>query len=202
MPRRPYSRPPQPPIRPRGPRELTVREPIPLSGPGLPPDGFGAEGVGGGPKGTLDEWFVYWASWKVMKTPGDPRQPPFAGGPDWAYQVPVLIRNQLIPRESGSDILDFVYYLGGAKIGVRVQSELHVFAPFGRSSQVARDIFSKSHLEGYDAILDVFSQHFIDDASGQKVCKVVRDAINLREWPSPILYGRGERVRAPGILMR
>ena len=198
MARRPPPQPKRPPVAPRGLAELTIRPPTPVGGPGPPPEGFRALKLGG-PAGSVDEWYVYWGLAKVLRDPLDPRKPPFSGGRDWAYQVPVLLRNQLIPREAGSDVLDFVVYRGSAKIGIRVQSDLHVFGTFGGPTQIARDRFSKAHLEGYHMI-DIFSQHFLDDPTGQKVCKVMRDAINLKEWPSPILFGRAEHARPKGLI--
>lgn len=192
-------KPRRPPARPRGPAEFARlvgdQGGFPLE---VPADFPGADLASGKGQVSLDEYWMYLAFAIAFNDPPRPLKPPYKGGMSWSYQVPVLLRNQIVPREAGGDIVDFVLYLAAAKWAVRLQSELHVFDVFGGGAkQRARDLFSAGHIQGYEKIIDIYSQNFMWDRTGQAAIMTAKDCMRGEAQPNPVIFGTARRVRPP-----
>jgi hypothetical protein len=169
-----------------GPRLLGLaRDPKLLSGPGEPPPGFV------GPTTSRSEWILYWALAKVFNDPINPRLPPFHGGEDWSYQTSVEGGR----RERGGAVVDFVIYLPGQKIGLRLQTErFHVFAGPGKQSY---DAVQERNLSRYMTIKDLYEQDLgLDDRTGRTAVARVVDLLGGRRRIDPVTTQRARRVRA------
>lgn len=159
-------------------------------GPGEPPvDFLNAHN-------SRDEWDVYWALAVLLGTPPDPRQPPYNGGTTWKYQrseTPADVGFSA-GRVPGGSVSDFVVNADTtAPIVIRLQSErFHVFA---NATVQARDLFIRNHLRGIGRVVDIYSQDFVNDPSGDAVCRVVALALKGIELPSPIRFRTAVRVR-------
>jgi hypothetical protein len=172
---------------PRGPKLYT--QPVKRTGgPGEPPPGFVTAQT------SASEWHLYWAFARVFDDPEDPRKPSpltgqWDGGRDWAYQNPFSGG-----RRTGGQVSDFVAYLGGAAVVVRLQSlQFHVFAD---ARQQARDDLLKLDIAEAYTVVDIFEQDFIADATGQAAIVLVKDALRGIEATSPLAAGTGREARA------
>lgn len=189
---------------PRPPR-LTNKEPVAPRGPKIyhrgehprlgaepflhPPDGFITAHT------SLDEWMFYLALAFETGYPQDPFQGPFIGGPPvWVYQ-----KAEEGGRVPGGSVSDFVIldWQGQANIGVRIETErFHIWTD---AAQQKKDLYINTHLRRINKIVRVFSEHYIDDPSGGKVCALAALALQGRERANPIAFGTAARVRMPSI---
>jgi hypothetical protein len=176
------------PTAPRGPKIYHRGEaPIPGASPFMfPPEGFVTAHT------SLPEWMVYLAMAFETGQPKDPFLPPFIGGPPlWVYQ-----KIEQGGRVPGGSVSDFVVlnYNGTAQIGIRVETErFHIWTD---AAQQKKDLYINAHLRTVNKIVRVFDQHFIDDPTGEKVCRVMALAMKGIEMPNPIYFGTAQRVRA------
>lgn len=174
----------RPPVRPTGPKiyRLQAKPQMVAVGPGEPPEGFVTAHT------SKTEWWVFWAIAKVLNDPPDPRQPPFVGGENWAYQ-----KAEEGGRIKGGQVLDFVVFNGERSIGIRVETErYHIFTT---ADAHARDFYLKTHSAAADEIVSIWDQDFMGDPTGQAVCAVVARALKGEESASPIAFATGRRVR-------
>lgn len=183
-----------PPAKPRGPAIYRVPKETGTGWETEPPPDFPggnlASGVG---QVSRDEWWLWQAFALIEKDPPRPWGPDYSGGVNWGYQVPDPVFGSRM--EPGGQILDFVlFHTPFGKVGVRLQSELHIFNPFGGPT-ISRDLYSKSHLYGYTKVLDAYSQDFMHDDTGQAACQVARELMRGQERPNPIIAGTARRVR-------
>lgn len=168
---------------PKGPEWLHLRrDPAEVGGPGAPPPGF----VVG--QTSADEWIFYWAMAKVTGTPKDPRMPPFFGGDDWIYQKAVDGG-----RKKGGAVLDFYYTGSTPPIGIRIQTERYHIFTTGRKQ--AYDALQKQEVSQNYVVVDVFSQDYLADPSGNTACKIAAQAIKGEGRVDVLGTGRGMRVR-------
>jgi hypothetical protein len=162
------------------------------AGAGPPPPDF----VGGTTSGS--EWIAYFALAKVLKDPPDPRQPPFFGGVNWGYQIPV---GGTFTRELGSAVVDYVYYSPHGQIFIRLQTRR--FHEGLGPAQQGYDVLQRSLLGTQGIVVDVYEADFIDadptvakpyesDVVLQAACAVMSDAIRLTERSSPIFLGTSQ----------
>lgn len=173
----------KPVVRMLGPESLRLgTAPQTQGGPGEPPPGF----VGAHTSAT--EWMVYWAIAKLKDDPHEPRQPPFTGGRDWAYQM-----DDATGRVPGGQVLDFAVQWGTQVVGLRIDTERwHIFA----SPEVhARDDYLRTHTTAVDRVLSLWDQDFVADPTGKQVIAVVQDALKGVQRPNPTVTGRAARVR-------
>ena len=153
------------PLTTRGPRFLGLeREAIHTGGPGQPPPGFL------GPTVSAHEWPWFWASRKVFDPQLDPRQPPFSGGRGWDYQNPYHQFGIL------QDVLDFLYYLPGELVGVRIQTPFFHRGP----EKDAYDAAQARALSRMVKVVDVFSQDFVQDETGRAAVRLLVEALGGR----------------------
>jgi hypothetical protein len=138
------------------------------------------------------EWMCYLALALLTKQPKDPFRRPFIGGPPlWVYQ-----KAEEGGRVPGGSVSDFVVMNlnGTAQIGIRVETErFHIWTD---AAQQQKDIYIASHLKTVNKIVRVYDQHFIDDPTGEKVCRVMALAMRVIELASPVFFGTAARVRA------
>lgn len=168
-----------------GPRDLGLqKDPARQTGPGEPPPGFISATT------SRSEWVFYWALAKAFNDPRDPRLPPFWGGRDWAYQIAF----QGGRREPGGAVVDYLIYLPGETIGVRLQTERFHIA-VGPEKQ-AYDEAQFNNLSRYLTVRDVYEQDFLGDRSGAAAVRVAVETIGGRGRMSPIRSGTYRRVRA------
>lgn len=169
---------------PQGPRFL--KTPVEyVGGPGKPPPGF----VVG--QTSASEWNLYWAYAKVFDEPKDPRQPPFMGGyPYWGYQVSYMGAYRRAP---GSAVVDYVIYVGGSRIGIRLQTlRFHYVTD---AAKHAYDSVQKYDLEKYAQIIDVEETDVLGDPTGQKYIIAAKKSIGLIERIDPIIGGIDPRQK-------
>lgn len=176
------------PVAPRGPKIYHRGEaPIPGASPFMnPPEGFLTS-----PHVSATEWMVYLALALETGRPEDPFQPPFIGGPPlWVYQ-----KAEEGGRVPGGSVSDFVVlnFNGTAQINIRVETErFHIWTD---AAQQKKDLYINAHLRSVNKVVRLFDQHFIDDPTGEKVCKAVALALKGIEMPNPIYFGTAARVR-------
>lgn len=151
--------------RPTGSRRYrTNQSPIYRSGPGLPPVGF----LNG--NNSVDEWFVWWALERELGPPGQG---------NWLYQTKIAAQ---LPGGIKPDFL----VLQNPPIVIRVQSDrYHLLQD---SWVIGYDREQRIQLErmGY-RVVDVFPQQYNFDKSGVAVIIIVREALQGRQRPDPIV---------------
>lgn len=168
-----------------GPRALQLqKDPTYQYGPGEAPPGFVSATT------SKSEWVFYWAIAKAFNDPRDPRTPPFWGGRDWAYQIAM----QGGRREPGGAVVDFLIYLPGETIGIRLQtSRFHIQA--GPEKQ-AYDEAQFTNLSRFITVRDVYEEQFIGDRSGESAVRIAVETIGGRGRMNPIRSGTARQVRA------
>ncbi|RTL29502.1 MAG: hypothetical protein EKK55_03390 [Rhodocyclaceae bacterium] len=154
-----------------------------IVGPGEPPDGFVSATT------SSTEWIWYWASAKVYDDPPDPRIPPYWGGAQWGYQIANTGGRAAI---FGS-VIDFVYYMPSATVGIRIQTKR--YHEETTPQQKAYDLAQRNALSRYVTIVDVYEQDFIADRTGEAACRRVVDALGGKRRMSPGKFGFSRRVR-------
>jgi hypothetical protein len=174
------------PVAPKGPRLYHMgTKPVVQTAFMTPPPGFV------GAHNSATEWMCYLALALITGLPKSPFAPPFVGGlPKWAYQ-----KSEQGGRVPGGSVSDFVVLNtnGTAQIGIRVETEhFHIWTD-GAKQQ--KDIYIATHLKTVNKIVRVYDQMFIDDPTGEKVCRIMALAMKGVELPSPIFFGTAERIR-------
>ncbi len=175
------------PVAPKGPRIYhRGSEPLHDSLYMHPPDGFVT------PHTSAPEWMFYLALAVLTGKPKDATIPPFIGGPPlWTYQK----FEQGGSLHASGSITDFVVLdqMGTGEIGIRIETErFHIWTD-GATQQ--KDLYILAHLSSVQKIVRVWDQYFIDDPSGEKVCRIAAMALRGQEMPSPISLGIAQRVR-------
>ncbi len=182
---RPVS-PKRPPVRPTGPRLFKLgSQPGRLGGPGEPPPGF----VSGELHNSRDEWTaLYWPMAKVLGNPPDPRLPPYTGGTNWDYQVPLDGGRD----QRGGQVCDAVFIGAAGDVCIRLQTpHWHINAP---ASVQAKDLLLKAKSSRYIRVADVFSQDVVKDLTGAAACRQIARALGGQDNPSPLYLGTSERT--------
>lgn len=177
----------RPTVAPSGPEILGLRKQrVHTGGPGQPPPGFVTATT------SAVEWVWYWASAVYLRSPPDPRQPPYIGdGILWSYQVPDDAHDV---RALGSYVSDFVYYLGTGQTVVRIDTYYYHIA--ADPEQQARDLYQKLHGNAENVIVvSAYDASFMGDPTGRAAVAAVADAIAGREIVSPIRGGTARVVR-------
>lgn len=188
---RPATRPPKirrPPVFPSGPRLYRqTKANVHLGGPGSPPPGFLTA------QQTLSEWFIYWASKRVLDPEEDPRQPPFWGGKEWSYQSQQLGQMGAHAKALSTNI-DFLYTLSWPPLAVRLQSfRYHVAATSFK--QAYDDAQLIRELGAFD-VIDIYEENFITDETGQAAIIQVKDFLGLIRHQDPRTAGTVHPERA------
>lgn len=182
------SPPRRPTMMPTGPRllHLSAKRPEVGIGPGDPPPGFT------GPTTSATEWMVYWALWRLMHNPGDPRVDdlPYIGRHgDWGYQTSEM-GGRLMALGSVSDFT--VRLRAGQEVWIRLDTAYyHTNAP---AAQQARDFYLKTHVVPGVKVLTLYDIDFVADATGASVLRVTQEAIEGRERINPIVSGMARRA--------
>ncbi len=173
----------RPPVSSRGPR--VFRKPAQhFGGPGEPPPGFVTATT------SKDEWKIYWALMRILDPERDPRQPPFFGGKDWAYQSSEL---GTFTRSLGSAVVDFLITLSYPFIVLRIQTpRYHILTD---SRKQAYDALQLSQLSNKFLVVDIYSQDFLADESGAAAIVVVKEALGLIRRRNPLTSGTGYLTR-------
>lgn len=187
-PERPRRRPPRlrhPPVTSRGPRALQQKT-VHTGGPGQPPSGFISA------TNSIDEWVWYWASKRALDPLQDPRTPPFYGGLLWDYQSPELGG---FTRALGSAVVDFLYKLAQPFIAVRIQT--YRFHLATTSQKQAYDAIQDAKLSAKFQVVDVYSQDYIGDQTGQTAVIMVKETLGLIRRQNPLSAGSTLLIR-PG----
>lgn len=176
-----------PTVFPSGNRELGLRQQrVHTGGPGNPPDGFVTATT------SSVEWMWYWGSAVYLKSPPDPRKPPYIGdGILWGYQVPDDVHDV---RKLGSYVSDFVYYQPTGTLVVRLDTYFYHLQ--NDPEQFARDQYQKLH-GGNDnvIVISAYDLQFLSDPSGRAIVAAVADALAGREIVSPVRSGTSRMVR-------
>lgn len=155
-------------------------------GPGEPPPGFLVA------TNSLTEWYVYWACFKALSIPSDPRTsgPPFMGVPGFfTYQTPMQ-GGRTLP---GGSVPDFVIErtATGVPVIMRVVTEYwHIYTSVAK--QVS-DMLQKQRLEDEVDVIDIYDYTFMHDRTGQAAVQVVKGAAGLIEMPDPFRAGTARR---------
>lgn len=162
------------PVFTTGPRILGAgRDPVRLGGYGQPPPNFV------GPTTSASEWICYWSLAKIFNDPEDPRIPPFFGGRDWGYQI-----NENGGRVRGGAVVDFLIFLPGQRIGIRLQTVFfHLFA--GPKKQ-AYDVLQIKDLSHDMIIKDLYENDILGDPTGSKAIRAIVDLLGGRKRINPI----------------
>lgn len=151
-----------------GPRELGLyKKPERRIGPGKPPPGFVT------PTTSAEEWVAYWAFSRVFEDPAPDkvRVPPFFGGLEWGYQIG--------DRELGGGVFDFVAYLPGEIIAVRLVTEF--FHAAAGVQKEASDLTQALNFSRFMTIKDLYSQDIIEDASGESAVRAIVELLGGRD---------------------
>lgn len=172
---------------PRGERKYkyTVDEEV-KGGPGLPPAGF-LEATN-----SITEWIVYWACFKALQIPLDPRQtgPPFEGVATYfTYQTPMLGGRSL----PGGAVPDFVILRTGTGIPVIIRVTTEYFHLFTTNAKQVKDELQKQRLDDEVDVVDIFDYEFTNDDTGASAVVAVKNAAGLIERPDPLAAGTARR---------
>jgi hypothetical protein len=177
----------RPPAMPTGPRifRQTRRGTVSYGGPGKPPEGFIRATNSG------DEWHFYWACFKALRPDLDPRKPPYFGIPEvFDYQSPQLGG---FTRALGSAVVDFLFWLSNPPLVVRLTT--YYFHHAADAAQQAHDRIQAVQLAGRFDVIDVPSQAFIGDPSGQTAVRLVKETLGLVRRQDPLTAGTVRLVR-------
>lgn len=139
---------------------------------------------------SLSEQMIYHALARVTGDPPEPEKPPYAGGVGWTYQDPLLGGRLNV----GGSVCDFLVQYGGNEVCIRLQSErYHVFAEVAKRMD---ELFEKSHSTA--TTIDIYEEDFVADCTGEAACRVVADALALRESGDPGYRGTAQPTRRRG----
>jgi len=175
----------------KGPKglRLTVQPERRSIGPGDPPPGFVTATT------SASEWINYWASAVVFHDPPDPRKPPYFGGRDWGYQKSLDGGR----REQGGAVIDYIYWLPGETIGLRLQT-----ARFHDAAGPAKEAMDRAQLVSLSwqwgiTIKDLDEQEIIADRTGEAAVRRLVELLGGRERINPGVAGTYRQVRAQSI---
>lgn len=173
----------RPPIVPVGQKlyRVTRANKIPLGGPGQPPPGFVTA------QQSASEWFIYWASMKVLDPETDPRQGPFYGGQLWSYQNQKLDQYLDAHSKALSTNIDFMYFLGYPPIAARLQSFRYHLATTSLKQAYDRNQLNRELGAFYE--IEIYEQDFIEDTTGQAAIIIVKSILNLTTHENPLTVG-------------
>lgn len=179
-----------PPAIPVGPRLYRPRRDRGYrGGPGEPPPGF--------VRGTTSrtEWWCYWAFFKALNIPADPRNPPFTGFAN-------VLGYQVGTRELGGAVADFIVYAPRRSFGerqlFRIQTEYrHVYVDSARASY---DLLQAWRLSSYNRVIDLYDYEFMEDPTGQSIIVLIKRGLAGETYSPPGATGIAQRVR-PGRRM-
>lgn len=178
-------------VRNFGPRFLQLDKRARLEGgPGEPPPGFLSFTT------SKDEWYVYWGMAKVFNDPPYPRKPPYTGGVRWRYQKAIDGGR----RVSGGAVVDFVVgddltgeRLYRERIGIRVQTErFHVYA---LQRIKAYDLNQAFQLSKQMRVIDLYSQDFIKDPTGNAIVRLLHDTLAGTSSRNPATSATATRAK-------
>lgn len=190
-PPRPVETPPRlrhAPVTSRGPRWLpSARSTVHTGGPGLPPAGFISA------TNSVDEWVWYWASMRALDPLRDPSEPPFFGGLFWNYQSAELGG---FSRALGSAVVDFIYMLSHPFIVVRIQT--YRFHLATDAQKQGYDVIQDVKLSGKFEVVDVYSQDYIGDETGETAVVMVKETLGLVRHQNPLSAHNPLLIR-PGL---
>ena len=175
----------------KGPKglRLTVQPERRSIGPGEPPPGFVIATT------SASEWIAYWASAQVFNDPLDPRKPPYFGGRDWGYQKSLDGGR----REQGGAVIDYIYWLPGETIGLRLQTaRFHDAAGPEKEAMDRAQLVSLSWQWGI-TIKDLDEQDIIADRTGEAAVRRLVELLGGRERINPGVAGTYRQVRAQSI---
>jgi hypothetical protein len=99
------------------------------------------------------------------------RIPPFFGGLEWGYQIG--------DRELGGAVVDFIVYLPGEIVGIRLVTEF--FHSAGGPTKEASDVGQVLSLGKWMTVKDLNSIDIIEDASGAAAVGSVIDLLGGRD---------------------
>lgn len=171
---------------PRGPRMYALKEGH-YKGPLTePPPGFVSATT------SASEWVLYWAMFKALDIPADPRMPPFMGYPPiFYYQSEQFGGRQM----AGGAVVDYVIQ-GGAKtsqnIGIRLVTER--FHIYNGEDVHWHDTNQLWRLSERMRIIDIYDQDFLPDKTGAAAVALIKDGIAGRTTPNPMTDGTTQRV--------
>lgn len=174
------SRPPA--IRSYGPSELGLRKgPEHRGGPGKPPAGFVSATT------SAEEWIPYWALGTVFQDPDREhiRIPPFFGGLEWGYQIG--------DRELGGAVVDYVVYLPGEIVGIRLVTDFHI-GNLSNPTKEASDVTQVLSLGRWMTVKDLNSQDVIEDESGAAAVSTIIDLLGGRDRLPVVVRHRRSRI--------
>jgi hypothetical protein len=140
---------------------------------------------------SLSEQMIFRAIARVTGDPPNPEKPPYVGGVNWTYQDPLQGGRLTI----GGQVCDFLVVLpNGDEVCIRLQSErYHVFAEIAKRMD---ELFEKAHPTAH--VIDIYEEDFVADCSGEAACRVVADALALREPGDPGYRGTTQPTRRRG----
>jgi hypothetical protein len=183
------------PLRPTGPRYLGLGKKPEKADSAVwttPPAGFLTAHNSG------EEWMVYLAIALHLKDPPNPFAPPFTGGESWRYQkaeAPTTTESAL-GRVPGGSVSDFaIQHPDGRFLIIRLQTErFHIFTgPLEQEQDRTIDVT----LRGVSDVIDIYSQDFLGDPTGNAVMRIVALALKGIEYASPTEARSALRVRRP-----
>jgi hypothetical protein len=128
---------------------------------------------------------------RILDPEKDPRQPPFYGGQDWQYQSAEL---GTYSRELGSAVVDFLITLSYPFIVFRIQTFRFHLATDAKKQ--AYDRIQLNNLSNKFLVVDLYSQDFLSDDTGQAVIIVVKEALGLIRRQNPLSAGGVLNMRA------
>jgi hypothetical protein len=115
----------------------------------------------------------------VFDPQDNPRQPPFSGGHGWDFQNPYHQFGILL------SVVDFLYYLPGQLVGVRIQTPFFHRGP----EKDSYDATQERSLSRLMVIKDVYSQDFIRDETGEAAVRLLIDTLGGRDRLNPMTQG-------------
>lgn len=152
-------------------------------GPGEPPPGFVM------PSTSITEWKAFWAIWKALNAPGEPRNGPWMGPVtgEFEYQSYALGGR----RQLGGAVVDFLVRSTDIPLGIRIVTEyFHIFA--GEEKRAA-DFAQAIELGKVMQVIDVYDYEFLNlDPQGLVV--YFKQAMGLIK-SNPIASGTARRNR-------
>jgi hypothetical protein len=178
--------PTRPVIYTTGPRAFNRTKRERVAGPGKAPPGFVTATT------SESEWWWYWASFHALKINSDPRKPPFVGSPDGRFRFQKMWDGGR--RMPGGSVIDFVYFMNGQTIAVRLQSwRFHIAAG---SDVEAYDESQLRRLSEYHRVHDTYEQNWLGDPTDQAVVIACKNALAGIKEQNPLTSGTGRMVRS------